>query len=363
MIKVTSFDVGQADCILVHMDKELNGKRRYFNLLIDGAYKKNQIGKKLKESLGKECIQGIVVTHVDQDHISGILDIVKGMNEKIRNAFVLFNKYDENMISYNEAKDLSILLKTNFPRNMQICSYSRNYWDSLVSQLNQNPKYLEVELLSIAQRYKCPKIDSNKVYITIVGPSIEEVRRLMRDWKQYNESKKNEEKPGKNARVINEASIVLLIEFDGSAILLSGDGYFDQDKPCTIRKKLEKIKNLDKIDLIKASHHGALENNEGLVDVVKKYHCKKVFFTISQKEFVDKMEEESKHPKKAPVAKHPDPQLLKDLHDIRNQNGDSVELVCSEDINDIRLTNYMKKEIVMTVKDDKDEKYCINCNI
>lgn len=351
MITVTSFEVGQADCILVHMEKEINTQKLYFNLLIDGAYKKDQIDTKVKKMLGKECIQGIVITHVDQDHISGILNLVKGMNDKIKNAFVLFNKYDENMISYDEAKDLSVLLKTNFSRNMQICSYSRNYWDSLVRQLNKNPKCLEVEILSIVQRCKCPKVDPNKVFITVIGPSIEEVRRVMRDWKQYNESVKREEKPRKNARVINEASIVLLIEFDGAAILLSGDGYFDQDNPCTIRKKLEKIKNLDTIDLIKASHHGALENNDGLVDIVTKYHCKKVFFTISQKKFMEKVQEESMHPERAPVVKHPDPQLLKDLHDIQDQDGNPVELTCSDKINDVRLTKYMKQEIVMKVKD------------
>lgn len=136
--------------------------------------------------------RGLFVTHVDRDHISGILDLVKGMNDKIRNAFVLFNKYDENMISYSEAKDLSVLLKTNFPRNIQICSYSRNYWDSLVKQLNKNPKCLEVELLSIVQRCKCPKVDPNKVFITVIGPGIEEVRKVTRDWKQYNESEKKE---------------------------------------------------------------------------------------------------------------------------------------------------------------------------
>lgn len=66
---------------------------------------------------------------------------------------------------------------------------------------------------------------------------------------------------------------------------------------------------------------------------------------------MEKVQEESMHPERAPVAKHPDPQLLKALHDIQDQDGNPVELTCSDNINDVRLTKYMKQEIVMKVKD------------
>ena len=52
MIKIYNFQVGQADCILVHFEENIDEiepndvtEKRYFNLLIDGAYKKDKITK------------------------------------------------------------------------------------------------------------------------------------------------------------------------------------------------------------------------------------------------------------------------------------------------------------------------------
>ena len=105
MIKIYNFQVGQADCILVHFEEHIDEiepndvtEKRYFNLLIDGAYKKDKIHKKLCDELDKESIQGSVVTHVDEDHISGIIGLVEKKKKMIENAFLLFNKYDESLI-------------------------------------------------------------------------------------------------------------------------------------------------------------------------------------------------------------------------------------------------------------------------
>jgi ribonuclease BN (tRNA processing enzyme) len=324
MFKVVNFCAGQADSILVHMEDK-NGK--YFNLLVDGAYAKTKIQTRLGWLEEKEQdIQGIVVTHVDNDHISGISDLVRNKESKIKNAFLLFNNYDENLVSYAQAKRMMADFRSNFRDNIQICSYDEEYPVSILEKLNREPGHLELELLSLAQRRKCPKIDENKVVITILGPGREDVEKLMRDWHSCEENKKQG-----NSKVINASSIVLLIEYEGKTVLLSGDGYFTD-----IKNALKVIEDVKQIDLIKASHHGAKENNKGLADIVREYNCRKVFFTISQVEFLKKNE-------------HPDPELLETLKFIQTKDGHGVKAVCSCNITDPYLTKYMSREEAMEV--------------
>lgn len=320
MIKIFNFDVGQADCILLHFEKgsKENDTYQYFNLLIDGGYQKNNIASNLNDALGDEKIQGVVVTHVDRDHISGILRLVSDSMDKINDAFLLFNKYDESLISYTEAKKLAEQFQKNFSSNIQIKSYEESFSIELMEKINCNKEFLDVYIMSLGQRRKCPHIDKEIIIITILAPSIENVTRFMRNWHDNMI----------DAQITNKSSIVLLLEFEDKKLLMSGDGIYSE-----IGDSLSKIKDLKKIDVMKAAHHGAEKNNIGLKEIAKKYKCSEIFFTIDEKKYNEKKE-------------HPDHKLLEELKSIN-----SIHLTCSSSLNDGDLSNYLecKTEIKLGV--------------
>lgn len=318
MIKITNFDVGQADCFLLHFEKE----KKYFNLLIDGAFEKNKIDKLLEEKLDGKKIQGIVVTHIDSDHISGILGIARRKFDAINNAFFIFNKFDENLISYTQAKDLSNEIQKNFSKNLLIKSYMKNFTEELNREINAKndiDEILQVNLMSLGQRKKYDSLNQNVINISVLAPSQENVKKFMRNW--------NDERV--NASIINLSSIVLLLEFDGITILMSGDGNF-----VDIGEKLNEIE-IKKINLIKAAHHGAKHNNIRLVEIAKLYKCDEIVFTVS-----DEYDE-----------KHPSLELLKGLKEINSE----LVLSCSSEVKDDRLREYLVQTNDIILEGKKDE--------
>lgn len=326
MIKIINFDVGQADCILVHFEKgnKENNTYQYFNLLVDGGYKNNNIELKLKNCLGGEKIQGIVVTHVDRDHISGISGMVSDNMEEIQDAFLLFNKYDENLISYNDAKVLAEQFQKMFSSNIQIKSYEESFPLELMEKINCSKEFLNIEIMSLGQRRKCPHVDVEKVIITILAPSIDNITKFMRNW--------HGDKV--NPQITNRSSIVLLLEFDGKAVLMSGDGQYSE-----IRDALSQIKNLERIDIMKAAHHGAEQNNIGLKELAIKYHCSEIFFTIDEKKYLCK-------------KTHPNLDLLKELKGIEtlNDKKDIIHLTCNSEITNDDLLNYLEHKTEMRLE-------------
>lgn len=309
MINIINFDVGQADCFLLHFENN----KKYFNLLIDGAYQKNKIETMLEEYLSGQKIQGIVVTHIDRDHISGIKGIVRKHPEYIKNAFFLFNKYDETLISYQDAKELADDIRKYFPNDRIIKSYSRSFLQEQNLKLNETSDQnleLQVNIMSKGQRAKYDKVEPDVVNITVLGPDILYIKKFMRNWHENN----------KNPELTNRVSICLLVEFDNKKILMSGDGYLKD-----VETVLEQI-GIYKLDVIKAPHHGAKNNNSSLVDMVNKYECRIVLFTID----VNNDKE----------GKHPDIELIKEL----KENQSNVKLYCNTTVDGSIFEKYIEKK-------------------
>lgn len=266
MITINNINVKQADCILVQFEKE--GK--YFNLLVDGAYKKDDVSITLNEILGDQNIQGVVVSHLDADHISGVLNLVETKYSKIKDAFLLFNKFDSDLISYKQAKALEQRFGENYTDKKLIKSYEESFSQELLEQLNGNDNFLHVRIYSLTQRQMKEDINQDIVNITILGPSKEHAKRFMHKWN----------KNAVDGKIINQSSIMLLLEFENKAVILSGDGYCSD-----IKDAIDEIKDLNKIHVIKAAHHGAVNNNDALTDLVTRYKVEHVFFTIDESKY------------------------------------------------------------------------------
>lgn len=265
-VEIKSFAIQQADCFLIKIEES----EKYFNLLVDCG--KTGLQDAIKDELGDKVLNGIVVTHVDDDHISGIIDLLeKNQNNIINNkTFFLYNKYDESLISYEQGRKLYEQIKQYNHNILLIKSYARNYYkENEVIQRRSKKTDLPVRLLSLTQRSLIERksLEKDTVYITMLSPDISILKKFMRKW-SINQ---------KSAEYQNRSSIVFLLEFNEKSILMLGDAMV-----ADMEKHLKQIKGLEKIDYIKISHHGAKDSNKGLADIVSMYHCNKTAVTIKE---------------------------------------------------------------------------------
>ena len=322
----------QADCFLILLE---NDKGDTCSILVD-ANKKNQknecLKKIVKELKRIKSLDYILVTHVDDDHLGGILKLLDEekniyYKDKLSKTVVIYNCITRGNISYRQAEVFEKLKQT---KNV-ITSYQESY--------PKQPGMLR--FLSIKSR-KTKGDWYNKLTadLTFLGPDKKGVNAIVEDYANYKLVQGHGGKPKENSELINRYSITFLLEFAGKRVLFLGDTYLEEvvskyDDICqTDKKKLtateeleikeleEKVQSTIVINLIKIPHHGAKDNNRELGAFAKKYNCKTCILTGKQQW----------------DNKHPHSELIKNLYE------NSVTKIYTE----IDLAQ---------VKTDKDESY------
>lgn len=271
-ILVKSFDIGQGDFYLIKIS---DSKGKYFNLMVDCG--KTAKFEELEEALNGQRLNGIVVTHVDDDHIIGVIDFVEKYEHYgfLKNMFIIYNKYDETLITYEKGSKLYEEIKRRLSQKMLLKSYARNYSrENKAIERRRKGDELPVHILSKGQRMlmNINMLEKDTVYITLLSPDINTLKKFMRDWKKVNENTKIAHE---NSQLKNQSSIVFLLEFNGKSLLMMGDGIVGD-----VFGALKDIKGVSTIDYIKLSHHGAKDNNLGIEKFVENYFCKKFGVTI-----------------------------------------------------------------------------------
>lgn len=303
-----SLDVIRArkgDCLMLHFGPEDDPH----HVMIDGGPKgvyaphlKPRI-KQIREARGiddNEPLQVdlLMVSHVDDDHIQGILDMTKEltaakMEKKPQLVQVLsfwHNSFD-NIIG-NTPKELTAAFTSQFgaasmagdPPDMTIESdedeetivsslkvlASIQQGAQLRSDVNKldfplNPEF-DGKLILANENGQAIDME-NGLKFTVVGPMVPELKKLH---EKHQEWLKDLEEEGKSAEdvlsayvdksVPNLSSIVVLAEADDKRILLTGDARGDK-----ILEGLELVGLLEEggkmhVDLLKVPHHGSSNN-------------------------------------------------------------------------------------------------------
>lgn len=206
-IIVKSFDIGQGDFFLI---KVSNSAGKYFNLMVDCGNKSKL--QELVRDLDGQRLNGIVVTHVDDDHIVGVIELLENYKcfDFLGAVFIIYNKYDESLITYEKGNKLYQEIKRRLSQKMLLKSYARNYGrENEAIERRRKKEELPVHILSKVRRalMSADMLKEDNVYITLLSPDIDTLKRFMRDWKKINEKEKKSE----NGKLKNQSSITLLL--------------------------------------------------------------------------------------------------------------------------------------------------------
>lgn len=262
-------------------------------ILIDGGPKgvyDNYLKSEIEKIVRTRNLDLVILSHVDDDHVVGLVDLFADIDDQIVN-------HDPKAITvgglwHNSFRDT---IDTDGGIESQIKTMLAN--SSLASTMSTtNNIVLGVEggrKLTILAKKLGIKINDefggkniiaddiagpitfNGLKVTIVGPTNSNLVNLKKKWAEW--IKKNPKKIAKDPLVAakadgsvpNLSSIMVLVEFDGKTILLTGDGRGDH-----LLQGLDRAGLLDNsgkihVDVLKVQHHGSNRNsNEKFFDKV-----------------------------------------------------------------------------------------------
>lgn len=283
-LMIKALPAANGDSIIIKFGEKNNFK----NIVIDGGrglgcYRDLNIFLKGLEK-GKDYIELIIVTHIDDDHINGILKIVQdGSISKDIVKDVWFNSgtlisgiFNDGEVDTSRVIPLELLGTTDMSVKQGI---------SLETHL---------ETLGIWSKRIIKSIDSyncSGAVIKVLSPNLKALSELNNKW-EYEVNKNTDmasisdysisiedlinKKFVEDTSIPNMSSIGLIFEYDDKCIMMFGDAH-----PSIIVESLKLMgyssNNKIKVDILKVSHHGSKFNtSDELLELIE---CKE--FIIS----------------------------------------------------------------------------------
>ena len=229
-------------------------------------------------------IELMMVSHIDDDHISGVLELVRKLNER-REAHEPFpwkirrfwhNSFDDILGN----KDPQIAAGASTMSTASLGGFLEREGSLILASVTQGRELRK--LLDALQLAGNDPFDGlvlsgglkavavGDLQITVVGPDKANLLALQEKWdKEIKPLLKKERSAGKLAEIAayvdksvhNLSSIVMLVESQGKRILLTGDGRGDHTLAGLEAAKLLTNSTL-RVDILKVPHHGSERNVE-----------------------------------------------------------------------------------------------------
>ena len=291
MVRLEALNAKHGDALLLHYKN--GGKQRFW--IIDGGPGGTWNGilrpqlEEIKRDKDELTVDLTLLSHVDEDHVTGLLQMTKGLAEKNRNAATFLNirrfwhnsfadlvgseaSLKKGMASLTAAQGAAKVAMANDSTTLQAIGnvglksrravavlasigQGRDLRDQLETlKLSGNDPFGDI--LSSATGKK--KIDEADV--TIVGPIASRLEVFRKKWEEVSG------KPAALASLFrddldesptNLSSLVMLVEIGNRKILLTGDARGDD---ILDGFKDAKIKLPMKLDILKMPHHGSDRN-------------------------------------------------------------------------------------------------------
>lgn len=264
-MKVKFLKAGTGDCILINHDSK--------NILIDSGNESAFLKSEYHEIKSRgEKINFLIITHHDDDHIKGILDLFKEFeitdDKQPLIDHIIFNsprkilnkieaKNDSNTLSYKQAYELEeyLLKHPNIKWMTTINTDVETILNNLFEQNN-----IEIKLFT-------PNQDSLLNYASDKGAYLTSDHRC--DWNvPLAILNKNIDDKSQDISLSNQTSIVLLIKYNSKNLLFTGD--ITPDRLNEIIDELKEKNETIDFDLIKLPHHSSYRSlNSSLLKKIK----------------------------------------------------------------------------------------------
>jgi ribonuclease BN (tRNA processing enzyme) len=238
----------------------------------------------------------LMVSHLDADHISGVIDLMKLLNQKrvdeeappydVRKAWV--NTFEDltgekaGGASFGAAEAAALaasplggaLAETKSGIELASVGQGRELRD-LINAMTLKGNLPFNGLATVDSAHNPANIEGLK--LTVVAPSQKNIDALQADWEKNVKTLLKKKKTAEVAdyvdkSVYNLSSIVVLAEIDGKRILLTGDGRGDHTLDGLKAKKLLDAKGKIEVDVLKMPHHGS--ERDVKVDYFQAIHAK-----------------------------------------------------------------------------------------
>ena len=268
MFEIEMLPAREGDCLWIRYGDD----KRSRQILIDGG--RTATAKYLKARLAElpanqRKFELLVITHVDRDHIEGVLDLIKDQSIGASFKDIWFNGYDHLQ---------SVELET-----FGAIQGERLSAELLQRRLPWNTKWRRHAACLDRNTFPRKRLDGDMT-LTLISPDREKLTRLIPVWEK--ECARAGILPGSRAKPVepkglerlgslnieqlaaspfradsgepNGSSIALIAEWKKKRVLLSGDAHAD--------RVIESIKSLKgsarrlRVDLLKVSHHGSERN-------------------------------------------------------------------------------------------------------
>jgi hypothetical protein len=302
-------------------------------------------------------IRMLMVSHIDDDHITGVLELTSDLIEDDKAERQLpfdiltlwHNSFDDIIAKAGPAAVAEIAgqaakaVKGNGSGAAIIASVGQGRQlrkDADALTINMNSGF--DDLIQFEKPGKALNIGGD-LNFTVLGPRKDELDALQAKWaKELPKIIAKEKKKGKPAAIAefvdesihNLSSLVVLAEFNGKRILLTGDARGDYIIESLKESKLLKNGKLD-VDVLKVPHHGSQRN------------IAKVFFeTVHARHYV--FSANGKYG-------NPDPPTFSDLFSARPKGPYDIWLTNNVKAAVTRIKARKPAGVVLHVRDEDDE--------
>lgn len=256
--------------------KTSDSSGKAFNMIIDGGTAKTYDKYLKNEIKNLRFIDLLVLTHIDSDHIAGLIKFFKNpffIPEQIGKYWfnsknITFLHIGEN-ISYDQAKTLEELL-------IEKDNVKEKWTDGIFyGTTPELPSGIEVEILSptedvLRELYsKWPDL-SEYYYPKIADLGISTIVESQLNRGSLETLAAQDDQPEKSvsADIFNSSSIAFIFRTFDLSVLLLGDAHPDLIKQTMTAKGYSKERKL-KVDIVKVSHHGSKNNTtKDILDMI-----------------------------------------------------------------------------------------------
>jgi ribonuclease BN (tRNA processing enzyme) len=283
-MKIKFLKAGSGDCILIHT----NGQ----NILIDGGDNSDILFQQIDEIYNNgKVLDLLVITHHDQDHIKGVLELLRKVGSGVYGDPKRFIK----KVYFNSPRKI---LSKDIPEDINSLSYIQAFeTEKIISklQLDWETCTEESALLKFGRttlKFLSPRIDDIQAYSSAKGAYLTNEARS--DWSSDLEQlKKHVDDISLDKSIPNLTSIVILVEHKSKKILLTGD--VTPSRFSDLLNALTDIENGQKltIDYLKLPHHGSYKSISK--DIFERIQCSNYIISTNSKKY--------KHPNKRAIVK------------------------------------------------------------